>query len=64
MSTNFEATQRYYTGGEAQALLKITQSFRLSQNFQLKFKYNYKDREIDSIKSDEQTYRAVLNYNF
>ncbi|MBL1243251.1 MAG: DUF4105 domain-containing protein [Sulfurimonas sp.] len=64
MSTNFEATQRYYTGGEAQALLKITQSFRLSQNFQLKFKYNYKDREIDSIKSDEQTYRAVLNYYF
>ncbi len=64
MSTNIEATQRYYTEGEGQALIKITQSFRFSQNFQLKFKYDYKDREIDSIQGDEQTYRAVLNYYF
>lgn len=64
MSTNIEATQRYYTEGKGQTLVNIAQSFRLSQNFQLKFKYNYKDRDKNSIRSNEQTYRAILNYYF
>jgi len=63
MSTNIEVTRRYYDSGDEQNLAKVTQSFRLSQNFQLKFKYDYK--EIDSlVNEDEQTYRAVLNYYF
>jgi len=64
MSTNIEATQRVYGSGKNQIIVDVTQSFRLSQNFQLKFKYNYKDRYINSIESDEQTYRAVLNYYY
>ncbi|MEA3371505.1 MAG: hypothetical protein U9Q40_09225, partial [Campylobacterota bacterium] len=63
MSTNIEVTRRYYDDGEKQNLAKVTQSFRLSQNFQLKFKYDYK--EIESLVSeDEQTYRTVINYYF
>ena len=63
MSTNIEVTRRYYDTGDEQNLAEVTQSFRLSQNFQLKFKYDYK--EIDSLVSeDEQTYRAVINYYF
>jgi len=63
MSTNIEVTRRYYDNGDEQNLAKVTQSFRLSQNFQLKFKYDYK--EIDSlVNEDEQTYRTVLNYYF
>ncbi len=56
MSTNIEVTRRYYDNGEEQNLAKVTQSFRLSQNFQLKFKYDYKE--------DEETYRVNINYYF
>lgn len=63
MSTNIEATRRYYDTGDKQNLVKVVQSFRLSQNTQLKFKYDYK--EIESLTEvDEQTYRAVINYYF
>lgn len=64
MSTNIEATYRFYTNAQEQTLFKLTQSFRLSQNLQVKFKYDYKERVLQSIKSDEQTYKAMLNYYF
>jgi len=63
MSTNIEATRRYYDNGDKQNLVKVAQSFRLSQNFQLKLKYDYKEIET-LLEKDEQTYRAVLNYYF
>ena len=56
MSTNFEVTKRWYDTGDRQNLVKVTQSFRLSQNVQLKFKYDYKE--------DEESYKAALNYYF
>jgi hypothetical protein len=63
MSTNIEVTRRYYDNGDEHNLAKVVQSFRLSQNIQLKFKYDYK--EIGSlVKEDEQTYRADINYYF
>jgi len=64
MSSNFKATQRYYDNEENQLLLNFTQSFRVSQNLQLQMKYNYKDKLIDSLKSDEQTFSAFVNYYF
>ena len=63
MSTNIEVTRRYYDNGGEQNLAKMVQSFRLSQNLQLKFKYNYKATET-IVKEDEQTYRAAINYYF
>ena len=64
MSTNIEASRRFYDSGDAQNLVKATQSFRLSQNFQLQFKYDYKNRFVNSKKESEETYRATLNYYF
>ncbi len=63
MSTNIEATRRYYDNRAKQNLLKVAQSFRLSQNFQLKFKYDYKERDL-ILKEEEQTYRVDINYYF
>nr|WP_321267414.1 DUF4105 domain-containing protein [uncultured Sulfurimonas sp.] len=64
MSTNIEATRRVYDTGDTQNLLKATQSFRLSQNSQLKFKYDYKQRYILERKNDEQSYQAIFSYYF
>ncbi len=64
MSTNFEATQRYYDSGDTQLIIDASQNFRLSQNTQLKFKYNYIDRVILDTKTDEQTYKLMFNYYF
>ena len=64
MSTNFEATQRYYLNGEAQSLLDISQNFRLSQNTQLKFKYNSIDKIVKNLQESEKTYKIMFNYYF
>lgn len=56
MNTNIELTDRYYDNGEKQLLIKASQSFRISQNTQLQFKYDYKD--------SVQTYKAMFNYYF
>ena len=64
MSTNLEITRRYYDSGDAQNLAKATQSFRVSQNFQFKLKYEYKERVFFSETTEEETFRANLNYYF
>lgn len=65
MSTNIEVSRRYYDSGYQQNLIKVAQSFRLSQNVQLKFKYDYKERAINEAnEEDEQTYKALINYYF
>lgn len=64
MSTNIELTQRFYDTGEEQYLAHATQSFRLSQNFQLKFKFDYIGKYHLDKKESEETYRAMLNYYF
>jgi len=64
MSTNIELTRRYYDSGDAQNLAKATQSFRVSQNFQFKLKYEYKERVFFSETTEEETFRANLNYYF
>lgn len=64
MSTNVELTNRLYDTGETQNLAKIIQSFRLSQNIQLKFKYDYKGRYQLKKREDEQTFQVNLSYYF
>ncbi len=64
MSTNLEVTRRYYDTGDAQNLAKISQSFRLSQNFQLKIKYEYKERIVLDVEDEEETARVEINYYF
>jgi len=64
MSTNLELSQRYYSDEEHQHLIELSQSFRLHQNLQLKFKYENKEKLIVDKKEVEQTYRVDLNYYF
>lgn len=64
MSTNIEATRRWYDNGEQQNLLALSQSFRVSQNAQLKFKYDYKERVELENRYEENSLRAYLNYYF
>jgi hypothetical protein len=64
MNTNFEITSRYYDTGREQTLYEISQNFRLSQNIQLQFKYNYIEKYISKAKEDEDTLRVNLNYYF
>ncbi len=64
MSTNIEVTKRLYDTGREQYLGHATQSFRLSQNFQLKFKFDYAEKYSLEKKESEETYKAILNYYF
>ncbi len=64
MSTNIEASSRYYLDDNLQNILDISQNFRLSQNVEVKFKYNYTERELHSIKGREQTLSTMFNYYF
>lgn len=64
MSTNIEATRRWYDSGDGQNLLALSQSFRVSQNAQLKFKYDYKERVELENRYDENSLRVYLNYYF
>ncbi len=64
MSTNIEATRRWYDSGEEQNLLALSQSFRVFQNTQLKFKYDYKERARLENRYNEDSLRVYLNYYF
>jgi len=64
MSTNLEATQRFYDRGETQFLANAVQSFRLSQNTQLRFEYSYLERYVNDKKVKEASSKATLNYYF
>ena len=64
MSTNIEVTKRYYSGAKEQLIVEASQNFRLSQNTQLKFKYNYIERILLDQERDEQTYKLMFNYYF
>lgn len=64
MSTNIEATRRWYDNGDAQYLINISQNFRVSQNVQLKFNYDYIQRNDFEIQSNENSFKVYLNYYF
>jgi hypothetical protein len=62
MSTMLELTKRYYSGGFEQYLLEVAQTFRVSQNIQLKLKYDYKER--NEIQKRENGASFYINYYF
>ncbi|QOY54579.1 DUF4105 domain-containing protein [Candidatus Sulfurimonas marisnigri] len=64
MSTNMEITRRWYDTGDEQLLIGVYQSFRLSQNTQLMFSYDYKERLNFDLKRQEGTIKFNINYYF
>ncbi len=64
INSNFEITKRFYDTGDNQWLIKASQNFRVSQNIQLKFNYNYKERKGKLGDDKESTYGVALNYYF
>ncbi len=64
MSTNVEATRRWYDNGEEQNIVTLSQSFRVSQNTQIKFKYDYKERGKEEVNNKEDSLRFYLNFYF
>jgi len=64
MNTNLEVTERLYDDGNRQLLVKVTQGFRTSQNSQIVLKYDYRDRYVTDLKSNEETYMLAFKYFF
>ncbi len=64
MSTILEVTKRWYDSGYEQQLVNISQTLRASQNVQLKFKYDYKERSDFKIEHEENSFSIYLNYYF
>lgn len=62
--TNLEITQRFYATGNDQLLISAVESFNISQNFQLKAKYMYKDKYAQSVKQQEDNFQLLINYYF
>ena len=62
MNTNVELTKRWYDTGEEQWLAKVSQSFRVSQNVQLKLKYDYGEKNHLQTTEKRETFKALLNY--
>ena len=60
--TNFEINQRYFTNGNKQLLLNFVQSYMPTQNTQVKFEYQYKQKVNDLL--EESKYRLLFNYYF
>ena len=63
MSTNIELTHRLYYDAKEQSIINISQAFRLSQNTQIKLKYNYITKDILDI-NHQETYNMMFNYYF
>jgi len=56
MNTKVEMTQKKYTNGQNQTLVKVAQGFNTSQNTQIMLKYEYK--------KEEQTFKMMFHYYF
>lgn len=63
-NTNLELTKRWYDTGEEQWLAKVSQTFRVSQNVQLKLKYDYNEKYYLQQKETTETIKAMFNYYF
>ncbi|MDK9692664.1 MAG: DUF4105 domain-containing protein [Sulfurimonas sp.] len=63
-STKIELTSRYYDIGETQNIFEFSQSFRLSQNLQFRFDYDYKERSKEMVEKQERSLKAYLNVYF
>lgn len=64
MSTKFEYTNRLYDSGDNQNIYNLSQNFRTSQNTQIRFEYDYRNRFLKEHKYNEDLFRVSLNYYF
>jgi hypothetical protein len=64
INTKIELTKRWYDVGEAQNLFEFSQGFRLSKNTQLRFNYDYKQRDNRAKEKLERTIKCYFNYYF
>lgn len=63
-NTKIELTKRLYDTGETQNIFEFSQGFRVSQNLQLRFDYDYKERGKEELEKIERNLRAYLNIYF
>ena len=64
MSTKIELTKRFYDTGDRQNLFELSQGFRVTQNTQLRFDYNYKQRDERAKEKQERSLKCYFNYYF
>jgi len=64
MNTNIEVSQRWYEKNDKQVFINLVQSFRVLENFQVKFKYMYKKRWINTDQDKEITSTIMGSYYF
>lgn len=62
INTNIEATKRLYENNKKQNIFAVSQNFKLKQNSQLRFKYDYIERDL--IDSKEESLRVYLDLYF
>jgi len=63
-NTKIELTRRFYDTGETQNIFEFSQGFRISQNLQLRFDYDYKERGKEVVEKRERSLKACLNLYF
>ncbi|WP_373071665.1 DUF4105 domain-containing protein [Sulfurimonas sp.] len=64
MSSSIELTQRLYDDEEDQKLINISQNIAIDQNIELRFVYDYKDKNINNVSYKEETFKSLLNFYF
>jgi len=60
--TNIEATRRWYSSGHQHTIIKVVQSYAMTQNTQLKFDYRHTSSDVFLPVTDR--YRILFNYYF
>lgn len=63
-SSKVEVTKRYYDIGETQNIFELSQSFRFSQNMQLRVDYDYKQKGSSAKEKQERSLKCYFNYYF
>ena len=64
MNTNVESSYRFYDTGDEQLLVKVSQGFRVEQNFQVVLNYDFKEKLQQKKKINENTFRLMFKYYF
>lgn len=64
MSTKAELTRRWYDAGAVQNIFELSQGFRFSNNIQIKFNYEYKEKQKLGLKDSERDFKCYYNYYF
>lgn len=64
ISTNIELTQRLYDDKEDQRIINISQNIAVNQNIELRLVYDYKNKKLNNIDSNEETFKTLLNFYF